>query len=95
MVSLDEELEAARAAKSALDNLSPNVGATIWKAKEVAAHAVRSFPSHWRLNDARCIVVSALSNLLDAPEGALQEGIEEAKAAIEEWIDRLSSDLRS
>jgi hypothetical protein len=89
MVSLDKELEAARAAKTALNNLSPNVGATIRKAKDIAAHAVRSFPSHWRLDDARCIVVEALSNLLDAPEGTLQERIEEAKAAIQEWIDCL------
>jgi hypothetical protein len=89
MVSLDKELEAAEAAKTALNNLSPNVGATIRKAKDIAAHAVRSFPSHWRLDDARCIVVEALSNLLDAPEGTLQERIEEAKAAIQEWIDCL------
>jgi hypothetical protein len=89
MASLDEELEAAEAAKNAIDNLSPNIGVIIRKAKDVAAHAVRSFPSHWRLDDARCIVVDALSNLIDAPEGTLQERTEEAKAAIEEWIDCL------
>jgi hypothetical protein len=87
MASLDEELEAAGAAKTALDNLSPNIGATIRKAKDIAAHAVTSFPSGRLLDDARCIVVDALSNLIDAPEGALQERIDEAKAAIEEWID--------
>jgi hypothetical protein len=86
MVSLDEELEAAEAAKSAIDNLSPNMGATIRKAKDIAAHAVTNFPRGLRLDDARCIVVDALSNLIDAPEGALQERMEEAKAAIEEWI---------
>ena len=88
MAGLDEELEAAEAAKNAIDNLSPNIGATIRNARDVAAHAVARFPSG-RLDDARCIVVDALSNLIDAPEGALLERIEEAKAAIEEWIDCL------
>jgi hypothetical protein len=86
MASLDEELDAAEAAKSAINNLSPNIRVTIRKAKDVAAHAVTSSPGDWRLDDARCIVVDALSNLLDAPEDALLERIDEAKAAIEEWI---------
>ena len=92
MVSLDEELAVAQAAKTALDNVSPNMGATIRKAMDIAVHAVTSSPSGPGLDDARCIVVEALSNLLDAPEDALPEKVEEAKAAIEEWIDFLESD---
>jgi len=88
MATLDEELKIAKAAKTAIDNLSPNIGATIRNARDVAAHALARFPSG-RLDDARSIVVAALYNLSDAPEGALAEPIEEAKAAIEEWIDRL------
>jgi hypothetical protein len=43
-----------------------------------------------RLDDARCIVVGALSDLIDAPEDApLEEKIDVAKAAIEEWIECL------
>jgi hypothetical protein len=91
MASLDEELEAAKAAKTAIDNLSPNIGATIRKAKDIAAHALARFPSG-RLDDARSIVIAALYNLSEAPEGAVQERIEEAKAAIEEWIDCLETD---
>jgi hypothetical protein len=91
MASLDEQ-EAAEAAKAAIDKLSPNIGATIRKAKDVAAHAVTGSPSGSRLDDARCIVVAALSNVFDAPEDALLEKVEEAKAAIEEWIDCLEID---
>jgi hypothetical protein len=91
MARLDEELEAAKAAKTAIDNLSPNIGATIRNARDVAAHALARLPSG-RLDDARSMVVAALYNLSDAPEGALQERIEEAKAALEEWIRLLKVD---
>ena len=89
MVSLHEELELAKAAQSALRNLSANVGATVRQAMYVAAHAG---PSDCRLNDAHHTVVEALANLIDAPEDVLFERIEEAKAAIEEWIDCLEMD---
>jgi hypothetical protein len=90
MESRDEELQAAKAAKNALDNLSPNIGATICNAHDIAAHAAARFPSH-HLDDARCIVVGELTNLLDASEDALLEKVVEAKAAIEEWIDCLET----
>jgi hypothetical protein len=90
MASIDEELEAAQAAKIAVYRLSPNIGAMIRKARDVAAHSVTNLPSDWRLDDARCIVVGALSDLIDAPEDApLEEKIDGAKAAIEEWIECL------
>ena len=54
--------------------------------------AAQPVPSDWRLNDAHRMVVDALSNLIDAPEEALVERVEEAKAAIEEWIDCLRMD---
>ena len=82
MVSLNEELAAAQAAKKALQKLSGN-GSTIRHAIDVASHPV---PSDWRLNAAHRRVVDALSNLLNASEDVLAERIEEAKAAVEEWI---------
>jgi len=88
MVSLNEELAVAQAAKKALQKLSGN-GSTIRHAIDVASHAV---PSDWRLNDAHRMVVDALSNLLNASEDVLAERIEEAKAAVEEWIYCLETD---
>jgi hypothetical protein len=64
------------------------------KAKDIAAQAVTNHPGDWRLDDARCIVVAALSGLIDAPQDApLQERIDDAKAAIEEWIECLERDV--
>ena len=88
MVSLNEELAAAQAAKKALQKLSGN-GSTIRHAIDVASHPV---PSDWRLNAAHRRVVDALSNLLNASEDVLAERIEEAKAAVEEWIYCLETD---
>jgi hypothetical protein len=85
MVSLDEELPVAQATKKALQKLSGN-GSTIRHAIDVASHPV---PSDWRLNDAHRILVDALSNLLNASEDVLFERIEDAKAAVEEWIECL------
>jgi hypothetical protein len=59
---------------------------------DFAADAVTSSPRDRFLNDARFIVVVAVSNLLNAPEDALSERVEEAKAAIEESIDCLETD---
>jgi hypothetical protein len=89
MVSLDEDLAAAKATKKALDNLSSNVGTTIRHAMDIAAHPV---PNDWRLNDAHRMVVDALSSLIDAPEDTSLERVDEAKAAIEEWTDCLRMD---
>jgi len=92
MASIDEELEAAEAAKTAIDRLSPNIGAMIHKARDIAAYAVTNHPGDLHLDDARCIVVGVLSNLIETPEVArLKERIDEAKAAIGEWIECLTT----
>ncbi|MFL5029417.1 MAG: hypothetical protein ACJ8E1_06030 [Xanthobacteraceae bacterium] len=95
MTSLDEDVAAAKAAKKALGNLSPNVGATIRHAMDVAAHPV---PSDWRLNDAHRMVVDALSNLLNAPEDALSEKVEDRAQFVPQghasWIASIASFLK-
>jgi hypothetical protein len=62
----------------------------IRKAKDIAAYAVTNHPGDLRLDDARCIVVGTLSNLIETPEDAL-ERLVEAKAAIGEWIECLTT----
>src|SRR6266700_1920076 len=64
MVGINEELEAAEAAKAALSAINPNSQATIRvlrEAKYVAALAMTTLPSDKPLNDARHAVVTALS----------------------------------
>src|SRR5438132_13367886 len=89
MISIDEELGAAQAAKTAIDRLSPNIGAMIRKAKDIAAHAITTLPTEQPLDDARYAVIGALSRLFDRP--ASQGKIEEAKASIEDWMKLLET----
>jgi len=89
MISIDEELGAAQAAKTSIDRLSPNIGAMIRKAKDTAAHAITTLPTEQPLDDARYVVIGALSRLLDGP--ASQGKIEEAKASIEDWMKLLET----
>src|SRR5947208_17107453 len=67
MVGINEELEAAEAAKAALSAINPNSQATIRilrQAKYVAALAMTTLPSDKPLNDARHAVVITLSDVL-------------------------------
>jgi hypothetical protein len=89
MVIIDEEREAARAAKTAIYRLSPNIGAMIRKAKDIAARAITTLPTEQPLDDARYAVIGALSRLLDGP--ASQGKIEEAIASIEDWMKLLKA----
>src|SRR5207247_3164812 len=71
MVGINEELEAAEAAKAALSAINPNSQATIRilrQAKYVAALAMTTLPSDKPLNDARHAVVITLSDLVRALE---------------------------
>jgi hypothetical protein len=86
MVSIHEELEAAKAAKAAIDTLSvlaPNrqLLPTLRDAHRIA---VLNLSSGGSLNDARGKVGIALSNLIR--RAPTQARINKAKGAIEVWI---------
>jgi len=95
MVSIDEELEAAKAAQTAINTLSasapnPYIVATLRKAK-LAAAPITNFSGAASLIKVRDKVVHALSDLIRAlEEGQLtQKKIDKTKSAIEDWINRL------
>jgi hypothetical protein len=90
MVSIDEELEAAEAAKAAINALltaTPKsaVAATLRKAN--TAVLLNFSGGAIALNEARKNVEVALSDLFHGP--LKQQKIEKAKDAVEEWINRL------
>jgi hypothetical protein len=91
MVSINDELEAAKAAKAAIEFLlttSPKamVVATLNKAKYAA---VLNLSSGGALNEARTSVGIALSNLIHGMP--TQEKIDKAKRVIEAWIRELEA----
>ena len=91
MVHLNEELKAAKAAKSAINALSTTtpksaVSATLSKANHAA---ILNLSSGGALNEARTNVGIALSNLLHEHGSPTPERIDEAKRAIEAWIREL------
>jgi hypothetical protein len=91
MVSINEELRAAKAAKAAIDALSmatpkSAVLATLSKAKNAA---VLNLSSGGALNEARISVGIALSNVI--PGMPTQEKIDKAKSAIDVWIRKLEA----
>jgi hypothetical protein len=101
MVGINEELEAAEAARAALSTNS-NSKATIRvlrEAKYVAALAMTTLPSDKPLNDARHAVVTTLSDLVKALETdptPQQEKIDKAKGAIRNlvWDLKARQELR-
>jgi hypothetical protein len=93
MVTIDEELEAAKQAQTVTSTLSissapdPNSVVALRKVKDVAAQAISIFPNEAPLNDARNKVVHAVFDLI---RGQLtQEKIDNAKGAIGVWTLRL------
>jgi hypothetical protein len=93
MVTIDEELEAAKQAQTVISTLptssalDPNIVVALRKVKDVAAQAISIFPSQAPLNDARDKVVHAVYDLI---RGKLtQEKIDNAKGAIGVWTLRL------
>jgi hypothetical protein len=99
MVGINEELEAAEAARAALSTNS-NSKATIRvlrEAKYVAALAMTILPSDKPLNDARHAVVTTLSDLVKAlkTDPAAQK-IDQARGAIRNlvWLLRAKQELR-
>jgi hypothetical protein len=98
MVTIDEEIEAAKQTQSVISRLSTssapnsNVVAALRKAKDVAAHAISIFPGEAPLNDARTQMVHALYGLLRGP--ITQEKIDNAKGAIGVWTLRLLGSVK-
>ena len=95
MVGIDEELSVAKSAKAAIDALSaagPNssIVETLRHARDVAASAM-TFLGEGPLNDERDKVGIAFSILIRAPgdSSLTREKIEDAKAAIENWMKLL------
>ena len=91
MVSVDEELKAAKAAKTAIDALLTTtrksaVLATLSKARRAA---VLNLSGGGTLNEARGNVGIALSSVLHSLP--TQEKIDKAKSAIEAWIKELEA----
>ena len=91
MVSINEELRAAKAAKAAIDALSmatpkSEVLATLSKAKNAA---ILNLSSGGALNEARISVGIALSNVIHGMP--TQEEVNKAKRVIETWIRELEA----
>ena len=89
MVSINEELQAAKAAKAAIDGL-----ATITPKSAVAATlrtantaAILNLGNGGALNEARLNVGITLSNLMHGPP--TPERIDKAKSAMDAWIMKL------
>jgi hypothetical protein len=96
MVTIDEELDAAKAAKAAIETLSttapsPFIATTLRNAREVATRAM-TFLGEGPLNDARHTVGIELSILIRALENSplAQEKIDKATGAIDVWMVVLS-----
>jgi hypothetical protein len=90
MVSIDEELKAAKTAKAVIDQLSTTAPKLApWRTLRTAKDAVvlnLGSDGGRALNDARAKAGIALSNVMDGPER-----IDNAKAAIDEWIKELEA----
>ena len=91
MVSINEELKAAKAAKAAIEPLSKAtpksaVLATLGRANHAA---ILNLSSGGALNEARANVGIALSNLIHGPP--TPQSIDKAKSVIEAWIRELEA----
>jgi hypothetical protein len=91
MVSINEELKAAKAAKAAIEPLSKAtpksaVLATLDRANHAA---ILNLSSGGALNEARANVGIALSNLIHGPP--TPQSIDKAKFAIDVWIRELEA----
>jgi hypothetical protein len=90
MVSINEELEAAKAAKAAINMLSTSAKSAVLTTLGKANHAaILNLSSGGALNEARAKVGIALSNVIHGMP--TQEKIDKAKSAIEAWIRELEA----
>ena len=94
MVSINEELRAANAAKAAINSLSttPLSKSVFLAALNKANHAaILNLSSGGALNEARGNIGMVLSDLMYGPR--TPEKIDKAKRAIEAWIRELEASL--
>ena len=90
MVSINKELEAAKAAKAAINSLSKTPKSAVVATLNKANHdAILNLSSGGALNEARAKVGIALSNLIHGP--ATPQSIDKAKFAIDVWIRELEA----
>ena len=91
MVSINEELEAAKAAKAAINALAARKSEGLPTLKHAYRVAVLNFSGEGLLNEARGIVGIALSNVMHGLP--TEEKINKAKSAIDTWINNLEPSL--
>jgi hypothetical protein len=91
MVSINEELEAAEAAKAAINALAARKSEGLTTLKHAYRVAVLNLSSGGLLNEARGIVGIALSNLMHGLP--TEEKIDKANSAIDAWIKELERSL--
>jgi hypothetical protein len=91
VISLDEELKAAKAAKAAIDALLTTTRQSVVLAQLMKARgaAILNLSSGGSLNEARSNVGIALSSILHSRP--TQEKIDKTKAAINDWIKELET----
>ena len=90
MVHINEELEAAKAAKAAINALAATPkSAVLPTLKKANNAAILNLSSGGGLNEARAKVGIALSNVIHGMP--TQEKIDKAKRAIEAWIWELEA----
>jgi hypothetical protein len=90
MVSIFEELKAAKAAKAAIDALStPRKSQVLATLRKARGAAILNLSGGGTLNEARGNVGIALSSVLHSRP--TQEKIDKTKAAINEWIRELET----
>ena len=91
MVSIDEELRAAKAAKAAIDALLTTTRQSVVLAplRKARGVAVLNLSSGGSLNEARSNVGIALTSVLHSRP--TQEKIDKTKAAINAWIKELEA----
>jgi hypothetical protein len=93
MVTIDEELEAAKQAHTVIDTLSassvpdPNIVVALRNVSDVARRSILLFTREDLLDEARNRVVYALSDLIREP--LTQRKIDNAERAIDVWMVEL------
>ena len=95
MVSINKELEAAKAAKAAIDAISKTTpkSAVLATLQKATRDAILNLSSGGALNEARGKVGIALSNLIHDHGAPTPQSIDKAKFAIDVWIRELEGSL--
>jgi hypothetical protein len=90
MVSISEELKAAKVAAVAIKVLTASPKSGVLRTLKSANHiAILNLSNEGPLNEARKNAGIALSNLMHKP--MTPEKIDKAKGAVEEWISQLGA----